>query len=74
MRGGQPVCRSDEVGHVRSEARVSELPPLSPSPVKSKRSVAMPRSASARLMRVAASEFFPHVKQWAKIAHARGLP
>ena len=28
----------------------------------------------ALLMRVAASEFFPHVKQWAKIAHARGLP
>ena len=38
-------------------------PSLLPRPVKSKRSTAMPRSASVRLMRVAANPSLEHVKQ-----------
>src|SRR5690606_8008135 len=49
-------------------------PPLSPRPVKSKRSTGMPRAASAWLMNAAAFELFEHVKQCAKSAYARGSP
>jgi hypothetical protein len=38
-------------------------PALPPSPVKSKRSTAMPAAASARLIRVAARLSFEQVKQ-----------
>src|SRR5262249_19132991 len=49
-------------------------PSLLPRPVKSKRSTAMPRSASVRLMRAAAKPSLEHVKQCAKRAYARGVP
>jgi hypothetical protein len=47
-------------------------PSLSPRPVKSKRSVAMPASARARPIATAAARFLPQVKQWANRAKARG--
>lgn len=47
-------------------------PSLFPSPVKSKRKVAMLSLASAREMRLAAMTSFEQVKQWANIAYARG--
>jgi hypothetical protein len=50
----------------------SNSPSLSPSPVKSNRSVAIPFSASAELMYIAALLSFEHVKQCAKTAHAIG--
>ena len=49
-------------------------PSLCPSPVKSKRIVAMPLRASAWLMLVAALMFLVHVKQCANNAIARAGP
>ena len=43
-------------------------PSLSPIPVKSKRSTAIPRSTRARLIQPAALRSFEQVKQWAKRA------
>ena len=47
-------------------------PPDWPRPVKSKRRTAMPWSVSARAVREAARPSLLQVKQWAKIAYARG--
>ena len=50
----------------------AKSPSLPPSPVKSNRRTAMPRAARARLMREAAIESLPQVKQCANSAQARG--
>src|SRR5258706_9788093 len=49
-------------------------PSLAPSPVKSKRSTAMPRAVSAWAMRFAARLSLPQVKQCANSANATGSP
>ena len=56
----------------RAKVVSSNSPSLSPSPVKSNRSVAIPCSASAVLMYRAARLSLEHEKQWANIAHATG--
>ncbi len=47
---------------------LAKSPSLEPRPVKSKRSVAMPRAASPEAMRPAARLSLLQVKQWAKTA------
>ena len=50
---------------------LAKSPPDWPSPVKSKRSTAMPSSVRARAMRLAATASLLHVKQCANRANAR---
>src|SRR3982750_1228199 len=53
---------------------LANSPSLAPSPVKSKRSTAMPRSVRPSAMRLAARLSLPQVKQWANNAKAVGVP
>ena len=53
---------------------LANSPSLAPSPVKSKRSTAMPRAVSPSAMRFAASTSLPQVKQCANSANATGWP
>ena len=53
---------------------LANSPSLAPSPVKSKRSTAMPRMVSPSAMRFAASTSLPQVKQCANSAYAIGSP
>ena len=73
-RLAQKRGRRGEVLDVRREVAVREFAFAVARPVKSKRSTAMPRSASVRLMRVAANPALEHVKQCAKRAYASGVP
>lgn len=49
-------------------------PSLSPRPVKSKRTTAIPSPDNVRVMSTAARMFFEQVKQCAKRAYATGRP
>src|SRR4051794_20060149 len=53
---------------------LANSPSLAPSPVKSKRSTAMPRAVNPSAMRFAASTSLPQVKQCANSAYAAGWP
>ena len=75
--GASPRASSASAAATRSltfdeKSVFSKSPSLPPSPVKSKRSTAKPRSDRARAMRVAAWLSLPQVKQWAKRPQARG--
>ncbi len=75
--GARCSARSQAAARTRSATLDEKLveaksPPLPPSPVKSKRRVAMPRAASARLIFTAAGVSLLQVKQWANSAKARG--
>src|SRR5215212_4523355 len=53
---------------------LANSPPLAPSPVKSKRSTAMPRAVRPSAMRLASRLSLPQVKQCANSANATGCP
>jgi hypothetical protein len=53
---------------LEEKVELAKSPSLEPSPVKSKRRVAMPLAASALAMRLAASTSLPQVKQCANSA------
>src|ERR1700737_3651110 len=53
---------------------LANSPSLAPSPVKSKRNTAMPRSVKPSAMRFAARLSLPQVKQCANSAYASGVP
>src|SRR6266568_3887944 len=53
---------------------LANSPSLAPSPVKSKRNTAIPRSVRPSAMRFAARLFLPQVKQCANSAKAIGVP
>jgi len=56
------------LGGAAKKLVLANSPSLAPSPVKSKRSTAMPCSVSACTMRLAANTSLPQVKQWANSA------
>src|SRR4051812_156046 len=53
---------------------LANSPSLAPSPVKSKRSTAIPRAVNPSAMRFAASTSLPQVKQCANSTYAAGCP
>jgi hypothetical protein len=75
--GARPAPAMWRAAAIRSRTSLEKpvsSPSLSPRPVKSKRSVATPNFASARLIRTAALEVLSQVKQWAKSANDRAVP
>src|SRR5918992_312993 len=77
-RGASRSRRRKSAAATRSSRLVwksvaANAPALSPMPVKSKRSTAMPRSTRARLIQPAAFRSFEQVKQCAKRAYAAGV-
>jgi hypothetical protein len=62
------VGRAHQILDVRAEVGVAKSPPEAPSPVKSKRSTAIPKSVSAREIRAAARVSLLQVKQCANTA------
>ena len=71
---GAMVGGGDQVGDIGGKVRVGELAVAAPSPVKSKRSTAMPSAVSRSAMRLAACTSLPQVKQCANSAKAGGSP
>ncbi len=73
-RCSNAAAASSKSSTLDEKSELAKSPSLFPSPVKSNRKTATPRSASPRATCVAAFAFFEQVKQWAKIANAEGMP